>query len=120
MVDGGKRLFPDGPLADVAAEILAYHEVPGDLVAAALDSFGTDPFGTKAEQLPALRKEISNLATLIGGRRLLTDQLIAPLLGDPEWREKMLAEVKVNWRAVRRVPVSQNEDNRVVLTYAAR
>ena len=107
MFGGGKQLFPPDPLADVAAEILACGEVPGDLVEAALESLAKDQFGIRAEQLPPLRKELSRMTAFIGNRRLLTDQHVSSLLADSEWRAKMLADVRVKWRAVRRVPVSQ-------------
>jgi len=113
MFAGGNRLFPPDPLADVAAEILACHEVPADLVEAALDSFARDPCGLRTEQLPSLRKEITQLATLVNNRRLLTDQNVSSLLANSEWRERMLADAKVKWRLVRRVPISQDGDSRV-------
>lgn len=109
MYAGGERLFPPDPLAGVAAEILACREIPMDLVEAALDSFANDPSGILTEHFPALRKEISALANQVSYRRLLTDQYVAPFLTDQEWREKMLMDVKVNWRAVRRVSIPQVE-----------
>lgn len=109
MYAGGERLFPPDPLAGVAAEILACGEIPIDLVEAALNSFANDPYGVLTKDFPALRKEISAMANQISYRRLLTDQNVAHLLADQEWREKMLMSVKVNWRAVRRVPISQVE-----------
>lgn len=109
MFDGGKKLFPKDPLADVAAEILGCREIPGVLIDAALDLFAKDPHGVLADQLPALRKEIGSMATIVNGRQLLSDPQISSLLTDPEWGSRMLADVKVRWALVRRVPIG--EDN---------
>lgn len=111
MYSGGERLFPLDPLADVAAEILACREIPVDIVEAALDSFANDPIGILREHLSAVRKEVSMQANQISYRRLLTDQRVAPLLADQQWREKMLADVKVRWRAVRGAAISQVEND---------
>lgn len=107
MYAGGERLFPVDPLANVAAEILACREIPIDIVDAALDSFSRDPYGILSKHLPALRKEISTLATQVNYRRLLLDQCVAPLLSDQEWVEKRLADVKVKWVPVRRITIPQ-------------
>lgn len=107
MYAGGERLFPPDPLAGVAAEILACREIPVDLVEAALESFANDPSGILTEHFPVLRKEISALVDQVSYRRLLTDQNVTSLLADQEWREKMLMDVKANWRLVRRVPISE-------------
>ncbi len=107
MFASGKQLFPPDPLADVAAEILACGEIPGDLVEAALESFSKDQYGIRTEHLPALRNALSRMTTFVGNKRLLTDQHVSSLLADPEWCAKMLTDVRVKWRAVRRIPVSQ-------------
>jgi len=112
MFGGGQRLFPSDPLADVAAEILACHEVPADLVDAALESFASDAHGLRREHFPAIRKEISQRVTLIGNRRLLTDQDVSSLLANPDWCKRMLMDVKVKWRAVRRVPIPEVNEGR--------
>jgi len=109
MFSSGEKLFPPDPLADVASEILTCREIPIDLVDAVLDSFINDPFGPLKSQFPTIRKEVAKLATLIGNRRLLTDQQVASLLANEAWSEKMLAEVKAKWRVVRRVPIPPNE-----------
>lgn len=109
MYEGGKRLFPPDPLAEVAAEILACGEIPIDLVEAALESFISDSCGILPGDLPAVRKEISTLISQVNYRKLLTDQHIAPLLADPEWVEKMLSVVKARAVAVRRVRIPQDE-----------
>lgn len=105
MFEGGSKLFPPDPLADVASEILSCGAIPSDLVDKALDSFADDPFGLLKSDLAALRVEISKLTTFIEDRRLLTDESLAPLMANQEWREKMLSDVNVRWRAIRRVPV---------------
>ncbi|VWC65700.1 hypothetical protein BLA18112_01527 [Burkholderia lata] len=109
MFEGGKRLFPPDPLADVAEEILACGEIPVDFVEAALKSFTNDPCGILPNDLPTVRKEISTLISQIGYRQLLTDQHVAPLLADQEWVEKMLGIVKARAIAVRRVRIPQDE-----------
>ncbi|MGN7100333.1 FRG domain-containing protein [Ralstonia holmesii] len=110
MYAGGELLFPPDPLAEVAAEILACGEIPIDLVEAALDSFASDPYGILSKDLPALRKEISTLATQVSSdRRLLTDQAIQSLLNDEDWSKKMLGTMKARAVAVRRVTVPQAE-----------
>lgn len=109
MFAGGETLFPPDPLAHVASEILACREIPADLVEGVLDSFASDPHGLPAKQLPVLRMEIAKMATFVGGRRLLTDQHVASLFAEPEWREKMLANVRSRWLAVRRIPISPDE-----------
>jgi len=111
MFDGGSKLFPTAPLAEVAFDILNSREIPKDLVEAVLTSFGGEPAGLQAQDFPALRREISNLATLMDYRRILTDQQIEPLLADSVWEERMLSEVLVRWRAIRQVPVSSAEGN---------
>lgn len=108
MFEGGAQLFPPDPLADIAEEILSCGEIPVDLVDAALKSFSSDPCGILASDLPAVRKEISSLASQIGYRQLLTDLHVAPLLADQEWVEKMLGTVKANAVAVRRVQIPQD------------
>lgn len=105
MFAGGELLFPPDPLAYVAEEIFSCGELPRDILEAAIDSFAKDPNGVRTEDIPALRKEISSLVTLTGGRKLLTDQHISSLITDSEWCQRMLAKVKVNWRAVRREPI---------------
>lgn len=107
----GELLFPPDPLADIAKEILNCREIPSNLVDAAIDSFASDPCGVQAKQVPALRKEIAKLATLVNYRKLLTDQHTSPLLSDSEWCRIMLADVKVNWKVVRRVVISQDGNN---------
>lgn len=102
MFEGGERLFPPDPLADVAAEILACREIPTEMVEAALESYAKYPYGIVSEQLPALRNEISTLANLSDYRRLLTEQRIAPLLADPKWVEQMLGAVTAKAVAVSR------------------
>lgn len=105
--DGGKKLFPKDPLADVAAEILGCREIPGVLIDAALDLFAKDPNGVLVDQVPTLRKEIGSMVVIVNGRQLLSDQQISSLLTDPEWDSKMFADVKVRWKAVRRVPIHE-------------
>lgn len=111
MFAGGEALFPPDPLADVATEILACRELPADLVERALESFAEDPHGIQVKDISAIRGEISKQATLTDYRRLLTDSQVSGLLADFEWRKRMLPDVKVNWRAVRRVPVKVDEEN---------
>jgi hypothetical protein len=107
MFSGGKSLFPPDPLSNVAEEILACHEIPVDLVEAALNSFVADPYGILPEHLPAIRKEISKHSDQVDYRKLLTDQHVTSLLADQRWRDKMLSEVRVKWPLVRRMPISQ-------------
>lgn len=90
MFAGGKQLFPPDPLTDVASEILTCREIPSELIDAALDSFANDPLGIKAEHLTVLRREISNLATMINYRQLLTEERLSALLSDSDWRKKCL------------------------------
>jgi hypothetical protein len=113
MFDGGRSLFPSDPLADVAAEILACREIPADLVDMALNSFIGDPYGLLGEQIPSIRKEIAKLARLVNSRRLLSDQQISALLDDPKWKTKMLSNVTVRWRAIRRVPIEPDDGGAV-------
>lgn len=106
MFDGGKKLFPRDPLAEVAKEILACGEIPFDLIEAAIASFLHDPCGIRTEQLPELRTEISKRTALVGNRRLLTDLHISSLQDDVAWCQKMLSDVKVKWQLIRRVPIT--------------
>ncbi|WP_175241145.1 MULTISPECIES: FRG domain-containing protein [Burkholderia cepacia complex] len=109
MFEGGERLFPPDPLADVAAEILACGEIPSDIVEAALESYEKYPYGMISEHLPALRKEIATLASLVDYRRLLTDQQIAPLLADPQWVEQRLGTVTAKAVAISRVRIPPSD-----------
>lgn len=102
--DGGKALFPDDPLADVAQEILKCGEIPSELVEAAIETFANDPDGIKPDQINDIRIELSRLTKSSNYRRLLSEQQIAKLTDDFEWREKMLQDIKVKWRAVADVP----------------
>lgn len=111
MFSGGERLFPIDPLKDVADEILTCGEIPENLAVLALESLAEDPYGIRSHHVQLIRNELTKLTTPINYRRLLTDQQISLLLADTEWREKMLKEVKVNWRAVRRVPVNIQDDS---------
>lgn len=113
MFAGGDRLFPPDPLAGVAAEILSCREIPAALLEGALESFAADPHGVRAEHLPEIRGELAKLATSVDYRRLLSDEQVASLLGDFEWRKKMLPDVAVKWRAVRTVPVTRLRDGGV-------
>jgi FRG domain len=108
MFSGGEKLFPPDPLALVANEILTSGEIPTVLIEQAMESFAEDTHGLRAEHFVAVRHEISQLASFIDYRRILTDQHVSNLLGDSEWRKKMLTEVKVKWRAVRRVPITSD------------
>lgn len=110
MFAGGEHLFPPDPLAEVAAEILTCGEIPTNMLEEAIASFGADPHGVRAEQLPAVDIELTKLVTKINYRRVLSDGQINLLLTDFNWRKKMLPEVVVNWRAVRRIPVTQTPD----------
>jgi hypothetical protein len=103
MFAGGSRLFPLDPLADVASEILKCGELPVDLVDAAIQSFASEPQGPRPNQLSAIRAEIFRQVSPIDGRRLLTEEQVSVLLADVEWSAQRLAEVKANWRAVRRI-----------------
>ena len=47
------------------------------------------------------------MVAIVNGRQLLSDQQISSLLTDPEWDSKMLADVKVRWKAVRRVRIHE-------------
>lgn len=105
MFSGGEKLFPPDPLASVANEILTSGEIPTVLVEQAIESFAEDPHGLRVEHFAAIRQEISQLASLIDYRRILTDQHVSSLLEDSDWRKKMLAEVKARAVAVRRVPI---------------
>ncbi|MBO1855018.1 FRG domain-containing protein [Burkholderia cenocepacia] len=107
MYNGGERLFPRDPLADVAAEILACREIPIDLMDAALDSLATDPYGVLPAHLPALRNEISALTSLVSYRRLLTDRDIESLITNQDWSRKMLGVARARAVAVRRIRVPQ-------------
>jgi len=105
MFNGGQHLFPADPLADVATEILECNELPADLVDAALDSFASDPHGIRGDQVGSVRSAISGLVSVTNGRRLLTAAHVSSLMNDATWRNRMLADVKSNWQAVRLVPV---------------
>lgn len=107
---GGDLLFPPDPLVGVADEIVACREIPEDLVDAAIESFAIDPCGVRTSQIPELRREITKLASLIGNRRLLKPQQVAPFLDDSDWCKQMLSDVRVRWRAVRRIPVSDSSE----------
>jgi len=109
MFEGGEQLFPADPLADVADEILACRELPVDIADAALESFASDAHGVRMDQVESVRRAIAELVTLTGYRRLLNAEQISPLLEDPQWRSRMLADVTVNWRAVRLVPIAKDE-----------
>ena len=107
MYEGGNRLFPPDPLADVSKEILLCGEIPADLMESALDSYLKDPAGIVPEQLPDLRRELSGLVSQINYRRLLTDEQVAILHTNKEWRENYLDDVCVKWRAVSRIPIEE-------------
>lgn len=108
LFSGGERLFPPDPLASVSAEILACRELPAELVDAALESFAGDPHGLRPNQIPSVRQEVSRFASLTGGRKLLTQEHINSLTSNPQWCDRMLADVTVNWVAVRRIPISED------------
>ncbi len=109
---GGEGLFPPDPLSDVAEEILSCRELPVDLVERALGSFTEDPHGIRVKDLYSVRKEIAKQITLTNDyRRLLTESSISSLLGDADWKEKILRDVKAKWVAVRRVPISVVDDS---------
>lgn len=105
---GGEALFPPDPLADVAAEILSCGEIPMDLVEAVLSAMAKDPYGIASSDLPALRKELANLAAPISYRTLLADEALAEVLADEQWVEQMLSPVKARAVAVRHVPIEQD------------
>jgi len=105
MFEGGEKLFPKDPLAEIAAEILSCREIPTDIVDAALDSFANDPLGIMPSQVAAIRREIIKLSAFVNRRSLLTEHHVSTLLADEAWCSKMLGEVRVKWRAIRRVPV---------------
>ena len=105
MYDGGCQLFPVDPLADVASEILSCRAIPSDLIDKALNSFADDPYGLRRSDFPLLQAEIANMAILIHDRRLLKQEQVDSLLADPVWRNKMLSDVRLRWKAVRRVPI---------------
>jgi hypothetical protein len=105
MFAGGSKLFPPDPLADVASEILSCHELPVDLVEAALQSFASDPQGPRPDQLQPIRAEIFKHLAPINGRRLLTEERVSALLADEAWCAHRLAEVKARCIAIRRIPV---------------
>lgn len=102
--DGGKALFPDDPLAEVAQEILVSDEIPRELIDAAITTFAEVPYGIRKNQIEDIRIQLSRLVSLVNYRRLLTDEQIASLTDDFKWREKMLSDIKVRWRAVQDVP----------------
>ncbi len=110
MFDGGAQLFPSDPLSDIAQEILSCGEIPADLIESVLESFLSDPYGILVSDLPAVRKEISSLASQTGYRQLLMDRHVAALLADQEWVEKMLGGVKAKAIAVRRVKTPAGRD----------
>ncbi|MFD0929898.1 FRG domain-containing protein [Methylophilus glucosoxydans] len=105
MFSGGEKLFPPDPLADVALEILACREIPGDLIEKALESFAKDPHGIRIGHLKTIRKELTKITTLNNYRRLLTDEKVSSLISDTEWRLKMLQPVTARARTIRRVPI---------------
>lgn len=104
--DGGARLFPPDPLADVAHEILTCREIPGTFFDAALESFAADSHGLKRDHAPALRSAVANLVTLADDRSILRRADVARLLANSAWRERILAGVKATGLAVRRIPIS--------------
>lgn len=111
MFGGGEQLFPPDPLADVSAQILACGELPIDLAEAALDSFASDPCGIRPGQVRSVRRVLSELVALTGNRTLLSTDHVSSLLADPQWCCRMLTDVIVNWRAVRRIPIAQGGDD---------
>jgi len=102
--DHGKALFPRDPLADVASEIINCREIPKALAEKALKSFADDPHGIHSDQVAAVQHELTQLATQIDYRRVLTEAQVSSLLEDFEWRKRMLADIKVRWRMVRSEP----------------
>jgi hypothetical protein len=102
--DGGKKLFPRDPLADVAREITGCGEIPAVLLEKAIASFSEDPHGIRQHQLVAAKEELTKLISKIEYRRILTEEQVSSLREDFEWRKKMLSEIKVRWRAVRCEP----------------
>jgi hypothetical protein len=116
MFDGGHKLFPPDPLADVATHILKSHEIPKDFVEAVLASFDGEPTGLSAKDFPAIRQEMSKMTTQVDYQRILTDQHIASLLADDAWKERMLSEVRVRWMAIRRTPVAPGDVNPLTIS----
>ena len=106
--DSGKGLFPPDPLADIAQEILACGEVPAMFIERAIESFAKDPLGIDSKQIPDVRRALSKVVALTEYRGLLTQDRVASLLADFEWRKKMLSDVKVHWRLVRSDPTSDS------------
>lgn len=102
--EGGEKLFPFDPLADVAHEIVNCGEVPDILLDGAIRSFSEDEYGIKPEQIPTVKKEAMKLTSACDYRRILSQEQVDSLMNDFEWRKKMLSEIKVRWRAVRCEP----------------
>jgi hypothetical protein len=108
MFNGGEGLFPPDPLAEVANEILTCDEIPSIFIELAFESLSSDPYGIKIEHMQILQKEIAKQTSIVSDKKLLTNQQVSTLLNDEAWRKKMLADIKVRWRAIRRIPIARS------------
>ena len=102
--DGGSRLFPHDPLAEIAGEILNCEEIPDVLIDGAISSFAEDEHGIRPDQAEDVKRAILKMVSVGAYRRLLSEQMVESLREDFEWRKKMLGDIKVRWRAIRSEP----------------
>lgn len=86
--DGGRKLFPPDPLADVAHEIITCNEIPSEFIEWALDGCHQQPFGARADQATAIKSEIRNTHSLTSNRRILEDGVMSKYMSDSEWIAK--------------------------------
>jgi hypothetical protein len=86
--DGGRKLFPPDPLAEVAHEIMICNEIPIEFIEWALNACHQQPFGPRAEQASAIKNEINKTHSFSSNRNIIGDDIISRYTGNREWLDK--------------------------------
>jgi len=110
MFDGGSALFPPDPMADVAAEIMTCQEIPATFVEGVMELCLADPTCIRRDEESAVRRELAKTTALVDYRRLLSEEHVAALVNDFEWRKRTLSDVLAGCVPVRLVPVVNSDD----------
>jgi hypothetical protein len=104
--DGGNKLFPPDPLANVSHEIRECGEIPSVLIDGAIKSFSEDDLGILKSDFTSVKEAVRKKISLVSYRRLLMEKDLLLFQNEFESRKQHLAGLKVNVRPVRLVEVT--------------